>query len=221
MNLRNDAGVLHYSFVIADIAYDTYTPIIAGQEINYHDDLRISYGSKKQEAFFESEKTYLPPGNYYVTLLTDKKIFGANLSSDTLSFHIIYPSGNELNALNELRDIYKIASQNERSLRYREYLYKYPESAYLDQAFAGYLFAIKLDTNETALSNTIIADCKWFIDRRPDSPNMPSVIRNCYIMIEKYYSKSDEIEYLKKVAQLYPDNRAGYDARVILSEINK
>jgi hypothetical protein len=219
MNLRNDAGVLHYSFVIGDIAYDTYSPILAGQDIYYHDDLRSSYGSIKQEAFYESEKTYLPPGNYNVTLLTDKKIFGANLSSDTLSFHIIYPSGNELSALNDLRDIYKIAPITERSIKFREFLYKYPESAYLDQAFAGYLFAIRLDTNQTALSNTIIADCKWFIDRRPDSPNMPSVMRNCCKWIEKYYGKSDELEYMENITQRYPDTRAGYDAKVILSEI--
>ena len=44
-------------------------------------------------------------------------------------------------------------------------------------------------------------------------------MRNCCKWIEKYYGKSDELEYMENITQRYPDTRAGYDAKVILSEI--
>jgi len=211
---------LDFRGMVDGIAKNSYVLFKPGEERRYEFMLNNSFGDAKQEAYNDSKRFYLPEGNYTVSFYSDKAIFGYNLNSNTLTFDVIRPSGSNSDALNELREIYKVEPSTDLSLMYRYFVYKYPESPYMDQAFELYL-SIRLGPYEYHYADLIIGDCKWFIERKPNSTSTALVLNNCVELIETYYNESDGIEYLNMVYRNYNNLKAGLEAKRLLNKIER
>lgn len=220
INLTNSGSKLPYTGMEMYGPGGDYVHLLPGQEIDFSFDLLNTYGTKKQESIFPSNSVYLPQGSYNISLLPNNWLFGKDLHSNNLSFEIKYPTGFENGALIELRELYKLSPSTDLSLKYREFVYKYPESAYMDQSFVDFL-SIRLGEQEKKYSNLIIEDCKWFIGNRPNSSYVKLILKNCIELLEKYESKSNAEEYLNKVATLYSSAKVGKEALQLLDKLNE
>jgi len=217
LNVSNGMQTLRHSGAEGYLGGDLFFVFKPVQENNYKFDLRSAYGSVKQEAILETDKTFLPAGNYQISLIKDKELFGKEINSNVLNFEIKKPTGEESLALNELRELYKLYPSPDVLLMYRDFAYKHYQSVYIEQAFQSYLM-IRVLGDEKNYSDMIIKDCKWFVDNNPNSRLTSLVIGTCIAVIEKYENKSKALDYLNEIIKQYPDNKAGIEAKNLIDK---
>lgn len=213
---QNGKKLMYNSLIIDGISQ--YSIIKPDKEVNFDFDITGTHGSEYQESADPVKNRYIPQGNYKIEFIPDLRYFGKDLSSNTLTFEILQPTGFENDALNELKAIYKVKDIVERAILYRDFSLMHLESIYMEQTFTDYLSSIGVSNQVNKYVDTIIKDCKWFVETHSNSVQIKYVLEGCELLLEKYKDKSDAAEYLKIVISQYPNTKASNEAQILLDK---
>jgi photosystem II stability/assembly factor-like uncharacterized protein len=170
----------------------------------------IFHFGKPTDEYHKSLYKEIPKGNYTIVLDGDKSTFKKNITSNQFMFSVLDPVGDISLQKKELESIGKISSITERMKQYRNFVYAYSESPYMEQAFSLSLGVKRVRDEE--VSKVIIEDCKWFIEKRVNSPYIPKVIGVCGSLIKKYQSGFMYKAFLNEIVSKYPNTKASYVA---------
>ncbi len=203
------------------LSHDIYTKLLPDEEKHFELELLIAYGIVFTQNDGIGNYYELPPGKYNIQFASSKSIMGKEFVSNQSSVNVVSPENNEYEALFEMREIYKIKSMSVQMKKFREFVYTHPESNYMEQAFYYSLGVPALRTYD--LYENIINDCKWFIDKKPNSDYIKTVIWVCAETVYKYENGGEKAyeKFLRETINNYPSTKAAQIVRDYIDSKNK
>lgn len=177
-----------------------------GEEYLITSNIRFYRGTTTVGLFnYFQESTYHIKGYY--------QLGKHSIESNELIFDVISPPEAEKKVLSEILRLNKECSkekyQDSLAVTIDEYDYLIktnPTSIYLDEVFIN--VTLKKRISGIKYDSTLIEDCLWFIENRPNSPNLDFVINEAAELIYlKYGGKDKVIAFLEELQNKYPSSK--------------
>ncbi len=154
--------------------------------------------------------SFMPVGKYTVSF-NGRIGLNASAYSNTLAFSIDKPDIND--GFDVLKSVLSIRDSSKKSDSLREFIYNYPQSAYMFIAFDEYL---KLFPTFEQKNFNMTNVFKYFLSKRNNAWNVRKNVHDIANVIN--WLKGDErmISFLVYIVKKYPNSKAGFAAKEIL-----
>ncbi len=216
--IKNSEGnLLNYLGLISTYLETANYTFCPGEEISHRIDVLDNFATSYIRYQAGSVNGLLTADKYYIQF--KKRINEEQfIESNTLIFNVKEPIDKEKIAFDELIKIYSRdfkLDYNEKAESYREFIYKYSYSNYIDQAFK-LMLALKGITSN--LDEQTLDDCKWFVYNKSNSAVTKDAIE-CIIMILKSKERIEELTtLLEQIIEKLPNTKASEIAKTELKD---
>lgn len=186
-----------------------------GEERTYNSFLLYNYTTINTKHSSARINGVIEAGKYRIVFLRNDE--GEDLNSNTLESNVIEPKGIEQIAYNELLEIYNFDPKldyGKKAGKYREFVFKYSSSVYMPQVFDLFL---NLQIVTRFFNEQTVEDCKWFINKNPNSDYLYLPIVGPFLYYQKRNSDGYN-NYLNEIISKHPNTKA---ASVANEELQK